>query len=231
MNDLSVVIPAYKEKPEFLEETYKHLTGLGAEVIIVDDGNHIDLECPHIWNVVNMGYGYSIKKGIQKATRPYVLTMDADGQHTTEDAEKLYLVFKLIKDCSMLVGTRWNLNEKALRWIGRKAINFLGSLWARHYLVDLNSGMRVFRRSVALGYAPILCDTFSYTTSLTMCMVTDNYKVAYLPIDVRERNAGKSRVKLIRDGIVTVWFIFWIGFALRTRNMREWKRRIAGQLT
>jgi hypothetical protein len=155
--------------------------------------------------------------------------MDGDGEHTADDARKIYTVFKLISKCDMVVGCRWNLKERPIRWIGRKVINLTASIWARHLLVDLNSGMRIFRRELALGYEPILCDTFSFTTSLTMSMVTDGHKVAWFPIDVQQRAFGKSHVRLVRDGLITIWYVFWIGFALRTRNLRAWIRSIVGR--
>lgn len=224
LKGLTVVIPAYKEEPSFLNKTYLELTSYGAEVIIIDDGATMELSVPNLHHYPNMGYGYSLKRGIKAATNLIVLTMDGDSQHTVSDAMKLYAVFNMIDDCDMLVGSRWNLKEKWFRWLFRKLINFVASLWAHHYLTDLNSGMRVFRRDLAIGYSPILCDTFSFTTSLTMSMVTDGHKVAYFPINVQQRNTGKSRVKLLRDGFVTIFFIFWIGFALNTRRIRNWFR-------
>src|SRR3990167_2575379 len=231
MNNVSVVIPVYNENPAIVTKTYSELVMMGAEVIVVDDGSHMDFpdEVNVITYIGNMGYGYAIKTGIKKATRPYILTMDGDGQHTSSDAQKLSQVFNLIDDCSMVVGTRWNLKESWYRWVGRKVINLVASLWARHYLQDLNSGMRIFRRDLAISYESILCDPFSYTTSLTMRIVTDGYKVAYFPIDVKPRVYGKSKVKLLSDGLVTVWYIFWIGFALNTRRIRTWIRHILGQ--
>lgn len=220
LQGLSVVIPCYKEEPGFLNETYSQLTYLGAEVIIVDDGDTLELSVPHIWHVPNMGYGYALKRGIEKASNPVVLTMDGDGQHTVSDAQKLYSVFKMIDNCGMLVGSRWNLKEKGLRKLGRKVLNFIASCISGHYMVDLNSGMRVFKRDLVMGYAPILCDTFSFTTSLTMSVVTDNHKMAYFPINVQQRNTGKSRVKLFRDSLVTLYYIVWVGLALRTRKLR-----------
>ena len=224
LEGLSIVIPVYNENPEIVTTLYTELTSYGAEVIVVDDGSNMDLDIPHLEYPANMGYGYALKTGIQKASNPIVLTMDGDNEHTVIDAKKLYTVFKLINDCDMLVGCRWNKKESPLRWIGRKMINLTASLWARHFLVDLNSGMRIFKKNLAIGYSPILCDTFSFTTSLTMCMVTDNHKVAWFPIDTQDRTYGRSHVKLVRDGLITVWYIFWIGFALNTRGIRSWIR-------
>ena len=226
IKDVTVVIPCYNENNEAVTQTCSELQSLGMNVIVVDDGGTMDLPptIRTIRYVPNMGYGYALKQGIKAAETDYVLTADGDGQHTPKDIWKLYTVFKLIDNCDMVVGSRWNLKEAWYRWFFRKAINFVASCFAKHMLVDLNSGMRMFRRQLALDYQDILCDTFSFTTSLTMSLVTDGYKVAYFPINVQARNFGKSRVKLLRDGLITIWFIVWIGFALRTRKLRAWLR-------
>ncbi len=231
MQDVTVVIPVYKEDPAIVMKVCQELQAMGTNVIVVDDGNTVDMpmtiKC--VRYVPNMGYGYALKQGIKAADTDFIITMDGDGQHLADDARKIYTVFKLIKDCDMVVGCRWNLAEKEHRKIGRKFLNFIASMLAGHYLIDLNSGMRMFRRNLALGYSPILCDTFSFTTSLTMSMVTDNHKIAWFPIDVKPRQHGKSHVRVFKDGLVTLYFILWIGFALRTRKVRSWIRSIAGR--
>jgi glycosyltransferase involved in cell wall biosynthesis len=224
LDGVTVVIPVYKEDPSFLNKTYSELTSIGAEVIIVNDGDTVELDVPSLDYWPNMGYGYAIKQGIRASRNKVVLTMDGDGQHTVSDAIKLTTVFRMIPDCKMVVGCRWNLKERPIRWIFRKIINFIASCIASHYLVDLNSGMRIFDRDMAHSYSPILCDTFSFTTSLTMSVVTDGHKVAYFPIDVQPRNFGKSRVRLLRDGFVTMYYILWVGLALRTRRIRSFLR-------
>ena len=158
------------------------------------------------------------------------MTLDGDGQHTIEDAKKLYTICKLIGTHDMVVGCRWNLNETPVRWLGRKVLNFIASVIAGHYLVDLNSGMRIFRKEAMFGYLPILCNAFSFTTSLTMSMVADGKPVAYIPINVQPRVHGKSRVKVIKHGIITLRYILWIGFAMRTRGIRAWARKLLGRL-
>lgn len=231
LKGLSVVIPCYKEDVALVTQTYCELALLGAEVIIVDDGDTMDL--PDDLNFYSyqpqMGYGYAIKEGIKRSTQSIVCTMDGDGQHKVQDVLKLYSLYKLDPTLKLIVGQRWNLKETWHRWFGRKVLNFLASCISGHYLSDLNSGMRLFTRSEALGYSPILCDTFSFTTSLTMAMVTDGHKMTYFPIDVQPRAFGKSHVRVVKDGIVTLYYIIWVGLALRTRKMRAWLRRSVGQ--
>ena len=231
MNDLTVIIPCYNENPQIVSKTYLDLISMNCTVIVVDDGSTMDL--PDYVKTIRyqpqMGYGYAIKQGIKAAETTLVCSMDGDGQHDVEDVKKLYTVYKMIPDCKMVVGSRWNLNEVWYRWTFRKLLNFLASCISTHYMVDLNSGIRVFDKKLASDYSNILCDTFSFTTSLTMSIVTDNYKMAYFPIDVKPRAYGKSRVKLLRDGLVTLYYIVWVGLALRTRGLRKWLRHIAGQ--
>lgn len=228
MTDLSIIIPVHKESRTVVEELYHKLKALGAEVIIVDDGSSMDLTIPHMTYYPHMGYGYAIKVGLKGATRHIAMTIDGDGQHTIKDVSQLYAVYKML-DCKMIVGQRWNLEEKPLRWLGRKVLNFIASCIAGHYLVDLNSGMRIFDRQMAIGYSPILCDTFSFTTSMTMAVVTDKHKISYIPINVQPRQFGKSHVKVVKDGFITLYYIVWIGVALRTRGLRKWLRSLFGR--
>lgn len=231
LDGLTVVMPCYKEDNELVTNLATSLQNKGAEVIVVDDGGFMDLPntIGTIRHTPNMGYGYSLKKGIRAATNDIVATADSDGQHLVEDVVKLYHIYKMIDDCKMVVGARWNLKEKPLRWIARKCLNFMASIIAGHYMVDLNGGLRVINRDIAIGYEPILCDTFSFTTSLSMSMVTDKHKIAYFPINVQERKYGKSRVRLFRDGLITVYYIIWVGLALKTRKVRAWLRSLIGQ--
>lgn len=227
LSGLSVVIPCHKEDPTIVFDLYERLRHLGAEVLVVDDGNSMTLpdEMIYITYPAHVGYGYAIKQGIKSATEKTICTMDGDGQHIVSDVINLYTAYKMVKDCKMVVGQRWHLREDPIRYLGRKILNFLASTLSLHYTQDLNSGMRIFDRDLAIGYSPILCDTFSFTTSLTMSVVTDGHKFFYMPIEVKERITGKSHVKVFSDGLITLWYILSIGIALRTREIREWIRK------
>lgn len=233
VNDLTVIIPCYKEDEKLVTSIYCNLTMLGCAVIVVDDGGFMDLpdEVRSVQYSPHMGYGYAIKQGILKADTPLVCTIDGDGQHTIEDIQKLYMVYKMIDGCKMVVGQRWALKERFLRRYGRKFLNLLATMVSGHYMCDLNSGIRVFDRSLAKSYSSILCDEFSFTTSLTMAMLTDGHKMTWLPVNVQERVYGKSRVRLVQDGIVTLWYILFVGIGLRTRKLRQWIRTTLGLVT
>jgi len=227
LSGLSIVIPVYKENAKDVYTLYTELVYLGAEVIVVDDGDTVNLplDVREISYTPNQGYGYALKKGITASSNNLVLTMDGDNQHTVRDAINLYTAFKLISNCDMLIGQRHGLKEKFLRRFGRITLNGIGGLISGHHLTDLNSGMRIFKRDLAMNYQDILCDTFSFTTSLTLSMMSDDCKVFWFPIDVKPRKHGASHVKIIKDGLITLFYIIWVGLGVRTRGIRRWLRK------
>lgn len=223
MDDCTVVIPVLNENHEIIDKIITELTSLGAQVIVVDDGS----ESPYpnaIKHGVNQGYGSALMTGIKNASRPLIATIDGDGQHSVSEIVRLYHAFKLMPKADMVIGVRRLKQESFLRFMGRKFLNWTASLVCMYWLADLNSGARIFRRDIALGYFPILCRTFSFTTSITISMLCDGYRVEFFPINVEERKFGRSRVKVVRDGFVTLYFILRNGLALRTRGIRSWLR-------
>ena len=229
---LSVVIPARNEDDRRLTqlryylETYPYLKDL--EVIIVDDGSQYPLRSATIRHEQPVGYGAALKSGIRKAQGQLILTMDGDGQHNHVDAFRLVDFFLYFSHLDMAIGDRRLKEASLLRLWGRKFLNWTASCFASRWVNDLNSGMRVFKRQIALGYEPILCDGFSYTTTLTLAMIADGYQVDWLPIKVHPRTDGQSHVKVIADGWITLKQILWVGMALRTRRLRAAWRQIVG---
>ena len=58
---------------------------------------------------------------------------------------------------------------------------------------DLNSGLRAFRRDTVEQYFSVLSDQFSFTTTVTLALLADGYRVTYHPIDYNVR-IGKSKI-------------------------------------
>jgi hypothetical protein len=58
--------------------------------------------------------------------------------------------------------------------------------------------MRVFRKDAALRFISILPDTFSFTTTITLAMLTNYRSVKYVPIDYGRR-IGKSKIRPVKD--------------------------------
>jgi glycosyltransferase involved in cell wall biosynthesis len=199
-----------------------------AEVIVVDDGSS-DPYPDALHHTTNLGYGSSLLNGIRCSTNDVILTMDGDGQHQIKDVHNLWTVWNMLKT-DMIIGQRRLSYEEPLRVFARKTLNLIASFFTGRYMYDLNSGMRIFRKQLAIDYSLILCKTFSFTTSLTISCLCDGYTIEWFPIEVVERRYGKTRVRFLKDGLVTLYYILRIGIALRTRRIRSWLRNLRSKI-
>lgn len=160
VGQVSVVIPALNEEeglqrilPSIAEAVRLH----DWELLIVNDASadrtaHVaeSLGVRVVSHEVRRGYGAALKTGIRATTRPYVATMDADGQH---DSHALLTVAERADQADMVVGARPGLRSSPLwRRPGKWVIVRLARYLAQQELPDLNSGLRVMRREVLLRY-------------------------------------------------------------------------------
>ena len=118
-NSLTVLIPAFNE----LENLEKFLKDLSKKfnVLVVDDGS-IDKtkiflkrnKINFLKNKKNLGYEKSLIKGFlylfKNQRTKIIITMDADGQHKTQDIYKLLKEYKRNKS-SLVIGSRKNKNR------------------------------------------------------------------------------------------------------------------------
>ncbi|OQY84228.1 MAG: hypothetical protein B6D41_15965 [Chloroflexi bacterium UTCFX4] len=214
--NIALVIPAFNEQeslPQVLQ-TLHAWRQRGAQVIVVDDGSTdatarvaAESGAQVIRHRRNRGYGASLKSGIRAAERAIVVTFDADGQFDPNDIEKLT---RALADSDMAVGVRPKgagspTLRKPGKWLLGKTANYL----AQTHIPDLNCGFRALPVETALRFLNLLPNGFSFTTTLTLAMFQDGYNVAYVPITVQPRAAGKSRVR-VADGFNTLLLIIRI---------------------
>ena len=96
----------------------------------------------------------------------------------------------------MVVGDRGAAmrNVPLVRRPAKWMLNTLANTLARRKIPDLNSGLRVFRRSSLERFIQLLPDGFSFTTTITLSMICSNLRVVYLPISYAKR-VGQSSMK------------------------------------
>ena len=211
IDGVSIVIPAYNEEKgiaETLEEIKRMTKNLETEceVIVVDDGskdNTAEIATQSGVKVIqhpqNRGYGASLKTGIHHAKYDTIVITDADGTYPNSDIPKLLAEMEQY-DCEMVVGARTGENvripivRKPAKWFINKLANYL----SRTKIPDLNSGLRVMKKSIIERYLGILPNGFSFTATITLAMLVNAYLVRYIPIDYRKRK-GKSKIRPIKD--------------------------------
>lgn len=208
---LSVVIPAYNEERGIvpvLTELRGILTGAGvdAEIVVVDDGStdrtaealeRSGLPVRVMRNPRNLGYGASLRRGIAAASGDWVLITDADGTYPAAAIPEL-LARAVGND--MVVGARTKagaaipLLRRPPKWVLAKLANYLTGT----RIPDLNSGLRLMRREALAPFLSLTPDGFSFTTTVTLAMLTSGLAVSFVPIDYKTR-VGSSKIRPIRD--------------------------------
>ena len=206
---VTIIIPVFNEEnaiASVLEEIKNIHLPEKPEIIVVDDGStdktaevlkNLSNEVRVISHEKNIGYGAALKTGIRHAENDIVVITDADKTYPNYEIPKLV---KEIKDYDMVVGARTGENvqvpliRRPAKWVLNKLANYLTD----RKIPDLNSGLRVMRKEVVESYFNILSDGFSFTTTTTLAMLTNNKKVKYIPIDYYKRE-GRSKFHPIKD--------------------------------
>ena len=208
----AIVVPCYNEVGAIkntVERILQTVEEEDFELVVVDDGSDdgtpqvlADLEQRHarlrvLTHERNRGYGAALKTGIRRSSAPLIVITDADGTYPNERIEELV---DEAEDADMVVGARVG-DDVQYSWVRRIPKFFLAryAVWiARSPIPDMNSGLRVMRREVLERFFNILPDGFSFTTTITVAMLTNRYDVRYVPISY-QRRVGRSKIQPVRD--------------------------------
>ncbi len=215
----SIIIPCYNEK-NAIRDTIESIRSVihnskmnDVEIICVNDGSTDGSE--HVLNALarehqtgdllvvhhnrNQGYGAALKTGIRRSQKAYICITDADGTYPNERIPDL--IDQITKhDLDMVVGARVgpNVDYSKIRSIPKMILVPWVSFLCGTDVPDMNSGLRIFRRDRSLDFLKLLPDGFSFTTTITICLLRNRYAVEFTPISYAKR-IGKSHIKPVRD--------------------------------
>ena len=208
--DVSVVLPVYNERGHLRAEIDRIRGALSTspysfEIIVVDDGSddgsEVDLPTLEGIRLIrhshNRGSGAARRTGTTAARGRVVVWTDVD---MTYPNDEIPMLVKELDGFDHVVGARRTeegtvrLLRVPAKWFIRKLASYL----TETDIQDLNSGLRAFRRDVAMQYVHHLPTGFSCVTTLTMSFLSNGYSVKYIPIDYFPR-AGRSKFHWWRD--------------------------------
>ena len=214
MTSFSILLPAYNEELAIAPvlQSLKRLYP-SAEIIVIDDGSTdrtaatargegaIVLKHP-----ANAGYGKSVKDGILAATNDVIVLADADGSYAPENIATLLQKFE--EGFDMVVGARSGKYYRGsfFKMPARLLLKWLVEFTTGRHIPDINSGLRIFRKSAAIPYFPDLCQGFSFTTTITLIFLLTGKFVTYVPAAYLKR-VGHSKVRILRDSLRTLQYV------------------------
>ena len=207
---LSVVVPAFNEEAGIgpvLDRLVTVLGELGAtyEIIVVDDGSDDGTRtCARqrdgvrvVRHPQNAGYGASVYDGVLAARYERIVITDADGTYPIESLPEL---LQWAGDYDMVVGARTGRAYRGslFKFPARLAFGALCSFVTGTAIPDVNSGLRVMRRDLVLALSDPLSRGMSFTTTMTLALLSNGYFIKFVPISYHQR-IGRSKVRYVRD--------------------------------
>lgn len=226
---LSIIIPAYNEQGAISDLLLRVAAAMKSvpdtlhEIIVVDDGSSDttseEVKGENVRLVrhpKNLGYGRSIMSGIRYSRFENIAIMDADGTYSPEELVKM---IPLMQTFDMVIGVRSMKHVRQSIFVKLLRLMLKLIIWYFTETVppDPNSGLRIFKKAMAIEGYELFSMKFSFSTSLTMFAYLTNRFVEHIPIEYHTR-IGFSKVRHIRDSIKTLLLI--ISMSLIYKTMR-----------
>lgn len=211
-----VLVPAYNEAQE-LDTLLSQLKVKNLSVIVVDDGSVDDsydiakLKADIVLrNEKNCGKGKALQKGIMYLSRQekfdYLLTMDADGQHSPEDIDSF--LEEARKGALFVVGNRMHnpCGMPKIRVLTNKLMSLFISRIVKQYIPDTQCGYRLIKKEV-LDKIQIRAKKFEIESEILIKAASREIPIKSIPI---RSIYSKHRVSRINPFIDTLRFFRFI---------------------
>jgi glycosyltransferase involved in cell wall biosynthesis len=202
--ETAIIIPVYNEE-QVIEQTIADISQEFAKIICVNDGGKDgSSECIRktdallVEHPINMGQGAALQTGIEYALlQPdikYLITFDADGQHSVADAVAMLKIIKK-EELDIVVGSRFlgkavNITMTK-RMILKLAIMFT-NLFSNVKLTDTHNGLRVFNRKFA-QQLDISMPGMAHASEIIDKMGRGNWRYKEVPVTINYTDYSKAK--------------------------------------
>lgn len=212
-----LVIPAYNEATA-LKKVLIEVKKNPVRVLVVDDGSSDDtylvaaeISDKVIKNEKNLGKGMSLRKAIDYLLETnnfdYIITMDADGQHSAQDIEKF--LKEANANESFVVGNRmanpWRM--PAMRVMTNKVMSWFLSRLTKQRIPDTQCGFRLISKDV-LKAVKLTTNKFEVESEILIKATKAGFQIKSIPIKSIYFKNQKSRINPFVDTFRFLRFIF-----------------------
>lgn len=219
---LSIVIPVFNEEKtiqEILKKVFDFSGFQGdKEIIVINDASTDKTEqilekfqhkIKYIKNDVNLGKGFSLRKGFEKVTGDIVIVQDADLEYDPQDYPALIHPI-LAKKANVVYGSRFtgpHNNLFFIHFLANKFITFLIDLFFNTTLSDVEVGYKVFKKEI-LDKIKLKENRFGFEIEITAKILKLGEKIFEVPIAYVGRDYQEGKKIGFFDGINALIAIF-----------------------
>ncbi len=203
--ELWIVIPAFNESAH-IGKVIKPLVSIGYQILVVDDGSSDNTAsiAGKAGAVVlklekNAGKGNALRTGFDNAVRrgaKFLITMDGDGQHHTDDVEKF--VEKLNEGFEVVFSKRDFSIMPFLSKFGNWLLSAMARLFFGVYIHDTQSGMRGYTKN---AYKVCRWNSNDYAVESEAVARAGLHKLNYCEISIHTIYPKKTKGTGAIDGV------------------------------
>jgi glycosyltransferase involved in cell wall biosynthesis len=212
LKNTAFVVPCYNETLP-LTKTLMLLLKYG-EVVFVNDGSkkHLNMN-PKIQNkiyylnhVINRGQGAALETGFEYIRRyipdvSYIVTFDADGQHSLRDA--LRMVLKAQHGYDVVLGSRFLGKRNEISIVKRLILQGFAksySFFSGEVVTDRHFGLRVFSRQFIENNS-LKSSNFEHADEILNLVIKNKWKYCEFPCTVSYTAYSMKKGQPIINGI------------------------------
>ena len=161
LDDTWLVVPLYNEA-QVVREVIEDARRTFPHIVVVDDGSRDDSAAQAeaagavvVRHPINLGQGAALQTGIryvlERTDARYLITFDADGQHSVADAAAMVAAARK-EDLAIVLGSRFLKGPSPVGRLKRLVLATAAVVASRTtgmHLTDAHNGLRLLRRDAA----------------------------------------------------------------------------------
>ena len=222
---LSIIIPCYNESNTIEKIINKVINqkDYDKEIIVIDDfstDGSIEIlknfdekkVIKLIFNNLNRGKGYCVKKGIEQSTGDIILIQDADLEYDPDDYKKL--LKPIINDnADVVYGSRFIGSEQKrvlFFWhsIGNKFLTLLSNIFTNLNLTDMECCYKVFKSEVVKNIE-LKENRFGFEPEITAKISKKDIRIFEVGVKYFGRKYSEGKKIGWKDGFRAIYCIFF----------------------
>ena len=215
----SLIIPIYNEGKK-LRELLKDLKSNihNSEIILINDGSTDktksileDLENQKLFKIIhkqeNGGKGSAIIAGCKIAKNKNIILMDSDLEISIYEIPKMIKKFEK-KDLDVLVGNRWNGNEKFsdLHFLGNLFINLFFNFLFRTNFNDILCCLKIINVE-CYNKLNLKSKGFGIESEIMSKIILNGFSIKQKQINYKRRSKSEGKKLKSSDAFVILWTI------------------------